>query len=901
MRTLTFATLLLTLAAAGAPKHLASPASSQSLNWQNLAVGPQPGGAYVVGSGQIITPAGLQVLIPGRLYDAALSPDQSLLAVKASQNVVLVNAETGGVVQTIPFPVDKSVSLLTTFGGQSFTGILWSGDGRQIYCTDAYTTVQIATKTAGGTWSFGKPITLPPANAEASGFTGFMATPKVVAPGGLALDEKHNRLYVTLSRNNSLAVIDLETRNVIQQIPVGVAPFTALLNGNLAYVSNWGGRRARPGDKTANSSGTQVVINPTTGAAASGTVSIVDLAAARTIKEINVGLHPSALVFSPDHAILYVANSNSDSVSVIDTKTNSLARTFDVKAAPGLPPGASPTALAVSRDGARLYAAAAGLNAVSVIEARSGKTLGMIPVGWYPSALQISDSSHLFVANLKGIGARATDKGFQAFKMPADWFPPGSKSSGYNSHDDLGTVSILPLPSGRELASDTMLVARNTRLPEMQAEFLHPQQAKLLPVPSAPGERSVFEHVVYIIKENRTYDSVFGDLPQGNGDPNLCIFPRQVSPNHHALAEQFVLFDNLYCNGALSAEGHMWADQGITTDYTERSTAGFGRGYPFEGSDPLSFSPTGFIWDGVLRKHLTFRDYGEFALSPTKLPGDNSANAWLSNWRQDIYLDSVQHTQTVKFSAETALHTIRPYFNTEFAGFDLRIPDVQRAQVFLKEFHQFEAQGAMPNFTLMLLGQDHVAGIRPGFPTPRAMMADNDLALGQIVEAISKSQFWKSTVIFVVEDDPQSGLDHVDGRRTVGLVISPYTRHRYVDHTFYNQNSLLRTMELILGTPPMTHFDLVANPMTPAFQSSPDLAPYTALPNQIPLDEMNKSLSELRGRAFSTERKYAIQSLKPEYVRQDEGDEDEKNRIVWFSVKGKHVPYPKKYSRKDTD
>ncbi len=253
------------------------PSDSQQTDWKNLAVGPRPDGAYVVGSGQIITPAGTQVLIQGRLFDAALSPDQSILAVKASQNVVLVQAQTGAILQIAPLPIDKSISMLSSLGGQSFTGLIWSDDGTQLYCTDAYNSIHVASRGTDGRIAFGKPILLPTANREVANFSGFMASPKLVAPGGMALDAKRNRMYVTLSRNNSLAVIDQETRKVLSEIPVGVAPFTVLVDGDFAYVSNWGGRRAKPGDKTANSSGTQVVIDPATGAAATGSVSEVDL------------------------------------------------------------------------------------------------------------------------------------------------------------------------------------------------------------------------------------------------------------------------------------------------------------------------------------------------------------------------------------------------------------------------------------------------------------------------------------------------------------------------------------------------------------------------------------------------------------------------------------------------
>jgi YVTN family beta-propeller protein len=828
----------------------------------------------------------------GRLFDLALDPSGKIAAVKASSSLVLLRIETGQVAQVLNLEKAKTSAVLSALGMQSFTGLAWSNDGSEIYCTDHDGSVRVAQRLPNGLFRWVSPILLPEPEAKIRQFKSALVSASSSAPGGIAIDRAATKMYVTLSRNNTVAVIDLLTRKVVRQIPVGVAPFTIVLNDHYGYVSNWGGRAAIPGEMTADSSGSDVVVDPANGVPITGTVSVIDLASGQQVRQIAVGLHPSSMALSPDRSKLFVTNSNSDSVSVIDTGQNRVLKTISVKAAPRLPLGSTPTALAVAHDGSRLFITMGGLNAVDVIDVASGKQLGMIPVGWYPAAIQVASANKLIVANLKGIGSRAPDVGFPQFNFGAAAVDlEGGK--GYNSHDDLGTVSIIPMPDASRLSLDTLAVARNTHLPDMLAAALPQQKDRVVPVPTAPGETSVFKHVVYIIKENRTYDSVFGDMPEGNGEPKLCLFPRKVSPNHHALAEQFVLFDNLYCNGALSAEGHMWTDQGITTDYTERSSGGWGRSYPFEGSDPLAFASTGFIWDEVIRKGMSFRDYGEFVDYPTRVESrEGSPDAW----RRNLFLDATTGSKTADVIAETHLHTLRPYLSPDFAGFDLSIPDVQRAKVFLKDFDEFEKKGEMPAFTLMLLGTDHNAGIRPGFPTPSAMIADNDLALGEVVERISKSQFWRNTVIFVVEDDPQSGLDHVDGHRTVGLVLSPYTRRHAVDSTFYNQTSMLRTMELILGLSPLTPFDLMSNPMTAAFQSTPDLTPYTALPNEVPLDQMNKSVAELHGKG----RDFAIKSMKPEYLHDDEGDENEKNRILWYAQKG-NTPYPSRYADKDND
>jgi YVTN family beta-propeller protein len=848
-------------------------------------VGPQKDGSYYVATRQRLTPAGKQAYLGGRTYEVALSPDQKLLAVKGSRGVTILDATTGEVRQTLAIKVDPEIGgffasrVSENLRVQSYTGIAWSAMGDRLYNTDPHARLLIAARDAGGKFAWTEPVMLPGPGRTTSAFV----TPKNSGPGGFALDASGGKAYVALSRNNTVAIVDLASKKVIGQIPVGMVPFTVVVNGSRAYVSNWGGRAPRPGDTTADSSATPIVVGKDTGTASTGSLSIIDLATAKVVKEVPLGLHPSAMVLSADKSRLYVANSNSDTVSVIDTKAESVERTISVKPAPDLPAGSTPTALALSRDGKRLFVTLAALNAVAVVDPKKATVLGMIPTAWYPASVQTSaDDSRLYVASIKGMGARAPD-----LNVPVPGQADRAGRSGYNSHDDAGTISLIPMPSESVLADYTATVARNTSLPEMRAALMpKPARQRVTAVPLAPGETSPIKHVVYIVKENRNYDGVFGDLPQGNGDPKLCLYGRQVSPNHHALAEQFVLLDNLYVNGALSAEGHMWANQGITSDYIERASGSWSRGYPFDGTDAMAFASTGFIWDGVLRKGLSFRNYGEFAISPTE-----TFLGITGKYRMDLLKDPQKPAPEIK--ARVSVHTLEPYTNPDFAPFDMSVPDAQRAEVFLRDFREFERRGEMPAFTLMLLPNDHSAGMTPDYPTPRAMIADNDVALGRIVEAISKSRFWKETAIFVIEDDSQDGLDHVDGRRTVGFVISPYVKRKSVDSTFYNNNSMLRTMELMLGLPPMTPFDLIANPMSAAFQDSPDLTPYTALPNQWPLDELNKPVAELKGKA----REYARLSLKPEFRMMDEGDEELKNRIEWFSVKGPRVPYPGKRDR----
>jgi hypothetical protein len=497
---------------------------------------------------------------------------------------------------------------------------------------------------------------------------------------------------------------------------------------------------------------------------------------------------------------------------------------------------------------------------------------GLIPTGWYPGAVLLTpDGQKLLVANVKGHGS--LDQPRPAFL-------------GRRSKDHLGSVSIIDVPDAAQLARYTAEVNANNRLGYSLAGLEKPRPAtRPVPVPERHGEPSVFKHVIYIIKENRTYDQVFGDMKEGNGNPRLALFGAEVTPNHHALARQFTLFDNFYCSGVLSADGHSWVNEAYVTDYLEKAFGGFTRSYPDDGRDPLAYPATGFLWDNALVHRRTFRNYGEFvknAFEPEK-----------ATWT-DVYNDYKNGTRKVKVTAQANLKSLEPYTHPGYPWFPLLMPDVYRARLFLDELKAFEQKGEFPNLVYLTLPCDHTDGTRPGFPTPKAMVADNDLALGQIIEGVSKSKFWPHTCIFVVEDDPQDGFDHVDAHRTVALVISPYTRRKFVDHTNYNQTGMVKTIELILGLPPMNQLDLSATAMRNCFQDRPDLTPYACVPNKIPLDQMNKPLSQLEGKALY----WAKKSLALNLEEGDAADEDTLNRILWHATRGYDVPYPEEYSGK---
>ncbi len=818
------------------------------VNRKPVQVGQIPDGGYLVPTQQTIRPAGVAVSFLGRPVDLILSPDGKTVYVKDNRGLVVIDAETWKIRQELKYPE----------GGSSMHGLAVSRDGMRLYATTAQDMLWEAKAETGGALAWGRKIALPgPGGRGASHAC------------GIAFSPDESRLYVCLSIKNSLGVVDLSEGRLVREIPVGVAPFDVVLSrdGKTAYVSNWGGRRPKAGERTAKSAETDTLVDER-GVASSGSVSFIQLETGTEEAQIETGLHPSDLILNADGSRLYVANANTDTVSVIDTHAARQTEVIRVRPDASLPFGSMPNALALSADEKTLFAAVGGNNAVAMISLRDGGSVvqGFIPAGWYPGAVA-TDGKRLYVANIKGVGSRTKDpqrRGWQVY-----WYT--------------GTVNRVEIPSPETLRRYTAQVRADGRVPQMLRAWEKRRSGrKPVPIPERAGEPSVFEHVVYIIKENRTYDQVFGDLPQGNGDPQLCIFGREVTPNHHALAEQFVLLDNYYCNGVLSADGHSWATEGNVTDHLEKSFGGFTRSYTF-GDDPLTYSSSGFIWDNALAAGLSFRNYGEMDYAEP-IP----ANATF----KDIYTDFVQKTGKIRFSQKIGIENLNRYSCPDYPGWNMRIPDVLRADRFLKELAEYEKNGNLPHFIILYLPQDHASGTTPGMPTPRAHVADNDLALGRVVEALSKSRFWPRTCIFVNEDDPQDGFDHVDGHRSLCLVISPYTRRKAVVSEFYNQTSVLHTMQRILGLRAMNQMDGAASLMTACFTDKPDFTPYTCLPNRVPLDELNPPLSSLRGK----QRYWAQKSQEIPWHIVDGAQEDTLNRILWHAVRGVDAPYPSQYA-----
>jgi YVTN family beta-propeller protein len=521
-------------------------------------------------------------------------------------------------------------------------------------------------------------------------------------------------------------------------------------------------------------------------------------------------LHASALAVSPDKKYVVCANAASDSLSLIDVAAEKVLENVSTKVKPSDLFGASPNALAFSADGKQLFVANGTQNAIAVFhfdpeEKGDTKLSGLIPVGWFPGAVVYDDDrKSIYVANIKGLPLAPKKRG---------------ETEGFNSHHYHGSVSLFPLPGKLEFPKLSERAAKNIRRGAIAQAALPPRKDQPpRPVPERIGEPSPIKHVVYIIKENRTYDQVFGDLKQGRGRAELCIFGADITPNQHKLVEEFVLLDNTYCSGILSADGHQWSTTAIGVDYLEKSFAGFPRSYPDgmgeDEADALAYSPAGFIWDAALAKGKRIRNYGEFMMPAVRWrdPAKRGVPPFLA-----CYRTWKGESDEVIFASKPAIETIRPFSPTGYVGWEMAVPDQYRADFILKELKEFEAKGEFPELTIICLPNDHTSGTSPNTPTPAACMADGDLAFGRIVAGLSHSKFWKEMAIFAIEDDPQAGWDHVSGYRTTAFVVSPYAKRKAVVSTQYNTTSILRSMEQILGIPPMNQFDASATPMFDCF------------------------------------------------------------------------------------
>ncbi len=854
---------------------------------------------------QRVTPAGILVELPGVRPNAlALSPDGKILVTAGmTRQLIVLNPASGTILQNVSFP-----NASTNLGAQdselvlnanlrdklSFTGIAFSPDGSRIYLSNVNGDIKVFAVGKDKKVSPLLSIPLPPVN---------LPDRKMDIPSGIAVSRDGKKVYVALNVANQLVELDAEMGNILRRWDVGVAPFSVVLCKNKVYVSNWGGRRPDTNSVVGPIGRNGTVRVDERSIASEGSVSVIDLGAdyspiRNPQSEILTGRHASALALSPNGKFLICANAGDDNLSVIDTRTDKIVETICTRQNPGDLFGAQPDALAFDRGGRTLFVCNGSQNAVAVFQFKQksrwlgvfstyrykpGKTkmLGLIPVGWFPGAITF-DSRHdrLDVANLTYLPLKK--------EQPAKG---KGHEPGFNTKQWYGSLSLVNVPKKAELEQFTQTALANLRYPLLAQAKLPPRASRPpQPVPERVGEPSVIKHVLYVIKENRSYDQVLGDVKEGDGDANLCIFGERITPNQHKFVHDFVLLDNTYCSSIMSADGHQWTDSGIANDYVERSFAGWPRSYPGAGSDPhgydaLAYSPAGFIWNDALEHNKTVSVFGEFTTPHHFWKATHKAQAgWLESYR-----DFTSGSNAIGYYAEAGLPDMRASVATNYMAFDLNVPDVLRAAEFIEDFKQFEQTGQLPNLMVLWLPDDHTSGTKFGAPKPEAQVADNDLAFGQIVEAISHSQFWSNTCIFAIEDDPQDGWDHVSGYRTTAYVISPYTKRHATVHTQYNHTSILRTIELILGLPPMNQMDATATPMFNCFTSAPDFTPFNAVANQVPLDEMNPNPKQIKDAQL---RKDALVSASLPLDKEDQCPEDLFNHILWRAMKGSKVPYP---------
>lgn len=777
-------------------------------------------------------------LHPGGKFGAVLHSGQS------QQEIILIDVAKGNLISRVAVE-------------ETFRGLKFNRDGTRLFCSGAGTETVLEFPFADG--FVGKPRVLRLRPVAKSGI-----------PSGLAVSAAGDQVWVGNLLGHSVTLLDAASGSVIGELPLDPVPDAG---GGPASVPAT--PKPQTEDEAAITKRAEVAL-----AAAQGdhaypyecvldesrhrlyvslwglrSVAVLDTRSRQVLERWVTEEHPNEMILNRKGSLLFVANANRNTVSVIDTSTGRTLETLAAQMTPEPIPGSTPNSVALSPDEHLLFVANANLNAVSVFDVSQpgrSRSLGFIPVGWYPTSVRVSlDGRQLVVANGKGTASRANRLGPQ----------PGIDGPGsareYIGSLMKGTVSVIQLPAGdgfegqMKLWTAQALKGLPTPLPPAAADH---------PIPHTLGQASPIQHVIYIIKENRTYDQVLGDLPTGNGDPSICLFPEAVTPNHHALAREFVLLDNFYVESEVSADGHEWTVGAYASDFVEKVwPLSYGHNghkkytYPAEGNFPIATPAGGYLWDRAREAGVSYRSYGEF----------------------------VNNGKTPEEPKRSRVSSLKDHFDPWYQSFDMDYQDQKRADRFISELHRFEREGAMPRLSVVRLPNDHTAGTGVGKYTPTACVADNDLAFGRVVEAVSHSKFWPSTAIFVVEDDAQNGPDHVDAHRTIAYVISPYIKRCSVDSTLYSTASMLRTMELILGLKPMSQFDALARPMLASFQARPDLAPYNVRPAKVDIHARN-------GRTAWGARESSTMN----FAREDAADDLKLNRILWHSIKGASVPMP---------
>ncbi len=907
-------------------------AVAQSKEYPKYFTGPQANGSWVVSSGQVINPAGTQVDlgIRVRAKAIALNPNAkshtaAVLTLGATQAVEIFDTDSGNVLQNY-----------ATFGSDSsgsYSGIAYSANGKYLVFSQDSSNVTIAKVTAAGLLEDDAQVYVAPNNSFINCFPnsppaaydnpcGSFYSPWTSYPGGVALSKDGRSAYALLNQNDTLTQIDLAADPPTQgtQIRVGNAPHSIVIssNGTTAYVSNEGGRAATEADFQINSAGTEIVADPVVGAAITGTVSVVDLPTMTVTTNVSTGLHPTGMAFYGKY--LLVANTYSDTISVIDTSTNVVAWTINLGLPIGVPGqgsayGAVPNSIAVDSKNGIAYVALYNANAIGVINITKGATspvLGMIPVAYAPSSVVLDASNNtLLVANDKGIGTRLS---YECDYGVCD----------YNTHQDNGTVSIVPVPLSGTLQGMTQQVVYNNHWDLSQniasASGGNPK-TKPVAIPKKIGDPSLIKHVFMIIRENRTYDQVLGDVAAGNGDASLAVFGdgsaaggTPVTPNVHTLVTRFPLLDNFYDPSRQSADGHQWITEAMAPYADDIQSPDWVRSYPGgNAGDALAYQNKGFLFSEAAAAGLSVKLYGEYVENDTFLQPNGSTQE--PSWSQ-FYADSqcfeggpncgppgtpgettLYYQNTVQ--AESSVPAVYNHLIKNFPQFDLGIPDQFRVDLWVQDFNNDVANGTVPALSILWIMCDHTGGP----PVVQAEEADNDLAVGRIIDYISHSGVWSSSAIFIEEDDAQNGVDHVDGHRSPGYIVSPYAvQGGSADSTYYTQVNMTRTIEQILGLTPMNQFDLVASPMGTDFvKGTPppsNFQPWTHVANQVPLNEgvgqnedhskESRKVQELRAAWM----KKKTQIFAGKLTKPDSEDPDTVNHLNWYLSTGFTRPYP---------
>jgi DNA-binding beta-propeller fold protein YncE len=808
--------------------------------------GPQPDGSTLLPNAWSLRPAGKQIELGDFPVNVAVHPSGKFAAILhagySQHEIVLVDLRKGAVASR-------------TSLGEAFYGIEFSADGRRLYCSGAGEEVVHAYDFQSGQLSNHQALKLRERTLRG-------------VPSGLAIDQKGGRLFVAELWGNRVSRVSLTGNPEIMGVQlssngVSVPPVRPASDEDTAAANKraedalyeTGTDDAFPYACRLDEKQQRLYVSLWGQAC----IAVVDLKSNQVIARWPTEEHPCEMALSKSGKWLFVADANRNTVTVIDTQTGKGRETISAAFFPQSPPGSTPNSLALSPDQKTLFVANANVNAIAVFDVSApgkSKSLGFIPTGWYPTSVRVTpDGRRLLVASGKGIQSFANPHGAQPGKPAV----AGSRKE-YIAQLMRGSLGIIDLPRGsqfgKQMLAWTADVFKNTPL-KADAGVITPQPAGN-PVPFQPGDASPIRYCLYIIKENRTYDQVFGDIKEGNGDSNLCIFPERVTPNHHKLAREYGLLDNFYVDAEVSADGHEWSMGAYATDFVEKLwplNYGHNRGgkypYPSEGVFPIATPAGGYLWDRAAAVSVTYRSYGEFVSADG--PADQPA--------------------------KTRLKKLQGHFDPYFRSFDMAYSDLKRADRYISELKRFEAEGEMPRLQIIRLPNDHTHGTTANFPTPTAYLAQNDAALGKIVEAVSRSKFWPQTAIFVLEDDAQNGPDHVDAHRSPALVISPYCRRNQVDSTMYSTSGMLRTIELILGMQPMSQFDAAATPMFNCFQPAADTRPYEALPPGVNIEETNTRMAWGSG-------------LQMNFAQEDATDEILLNEAVWKSVRGADSSMP---------